>query len=84
MPPSEMDRLPLYQIFMLLDEYQDYIKKQNEQNDDQQKLYEQKMAQAKMSQPNVNQMMQQAQSAIPKMPSMPTAPNLNLPKFPGT
>jgi hypothetical protein len=42
------------------------------------------MAQAKMSQPNVNQMMQQAQSAIPKIPSMPTAPNLNLPKFPGT
>jgi len=71
--PSEMDRMPFFELEELLDS----LKMLNEKEEEERKKNEKQQG-AATSTPNFNTSAMQKQMSQGKMPSMPSMPNFNL------
>jgi len=70
--PSELDRLPYYELEYTIEEYNEILKERNEKSD--------KSAGAEMDKYNAGSMMSKAQSSL-KGVKTPNMPSIRLPKF---
>jgi hypothetical protein len=70
--PSELDRLPYYELEYTIEEYNEILKERNEKSD--------KSTGAEMDKYNVGNMMSKAQSSL-KAPKMPSMPSIRMPKL---
>jgi len=68
--PKELDQLEFWRIEKILEAYEEYIKKENEETTTQQKNYEQKYKTPDMKMPS-----------MPSMPNMDNFGGFKIPKF---
>ena len=80
--PSEIDRLQYYEYEIMLDEIKDEQKKEAQRQKEQEEQY-----QNSSRTPNMNNIMRQAQTSIPKMPNYGSGsgfkmPSVSMPSIP--
>lgn len=79
--PSEFDRLEMYEILYILDEYKNWVDEQNEGQSAQQDEANAQVEAIRGTMPDYNRMTSNIAQSVPKV-QMPSLPSFSMPSFP--